>query len=193
MDARKIMKAIITIRIFVDMDGVLAKYNFDLPSFDKLYEEFYFLNLPPQKTIVGAIRSLITKAAYFFKKLGFKIEVFVLSAVLMDSEYALFEKHDWLDREAPEIDCKHRVFTICGEDKIGGVPHFNPKTDILIDDYGPNCKVWKEAGGTYIKVSVNAEDAEKEKQRHKYVIHPEMTKQDILSVITGVAKEVAGA
>lgn len=149
-------------RYFVDMDGVLAEFNFNLPSLDMLYEENYFLHRPPQQNIVDAVKDLIHR----------KEEVFILSAVLEDSEFALFEKHDWLDMHLPEVDCKHRIFTICGEDKIASVPHFNPERDILIDDFGENCSVWKEAGGIYIKVSRDNRDALYECNHHRNVISP---------------------
>ena len=160
-------------RYFVDMDGVIAVFNFNATHED-LLKEGYFAERPSQKSIIEAV-----------KKLARTADVYILSAVLMDSEYALFEKHDWLDREL-NIPCKYRIFTICGEDKIASVPAFDPETDILIDDYGPNCKVWEENGGRYIKVSVDAEDAEYEQKKHAHVIHPEMTADEILKSIKEV-------
>lgn len=161
-------------RYFIDMDGVLAEYNFDLPSFETLYEEFYFITRPPQQNIVDAARQLIARGE----------EVFILSAVLKESEYALFEKHDWLDKYLPEVNCKHRIFTICGEDKIAYVPHFDTKTDILVDDFGENCRVWGKAGGEYVKVSRDEADFNKEIRKHDYVIHPEMRPEEIVKYLT---------
>ena len=160
-------------RYFVDMDGVLAKYEFNLPSYDTLYEEGYFLNRPPQENIVDAVRLMIS----------YNYEVFILSAVLNDSEFALFEKHDWLDRYLPEVNCKHRIFTICGEDKISGVPHFDPNYDVLVDDFSGNTKLWKESGGTYVKVSRDTEDAIYECGKHRNVISPQMSPVDIVYTI----------
>ena len=162
-------------RYFVDMDGVLAKYEFNLPSYDMLYEEGYFLNRPMQPNIVDAVCQLLAADE----------DVYVLSAVLKDSEYALFEKHEWLDRHM-NIACRRRLFTICGEDKINFVPAFNPETDILVDDYGPNCKIWADHGGRYVKVSVDAKDAEYEKTRHDHVINPDMPAQKILNQILAI-------
>lgn len=156
------------------MDGVLAEYNFDLPSFDMLYEEFYFLSRPPQQNIVEAVKQLINQGE----------EVFVLSAVLKDSQFALFEKHDWLDRYLPEVNCKHRIFTICGEDKLSYVPHFDPEVDVLVDDYSENCMVWAKAKGTYVKVSRNEDDASYEAHKHAVVIHPDMTPENIIATLT---------
>ena len=155
------------------MDGVLNKWNFNLPSYDTLYEKGYFLNRPPQMNVVAAIQALVSEGW----------DVYILSAVLMDSEFALFEKHEWLDKYLP-IECKRRIFTICGEDKISFVPAFDPEKDLLIDDFGENCRTWQ---GTYIKVSVNEDDAEYERLHHDYVIHPDMTAESILRYIKDVA------
>lgn len=164
-------------RYFFDMDGVLAKYNFDLPSFDTLYEEGYFLNRPPQLNIIEAAKLLIDQ----------KQEVFILSAVLKDSEYALFEKHEWLDQYLP-LPCKNRIFTLCGEDKISYVPAFDPKRDILIDDFGENCRTWEAQGGEYVKVSRDVSDGIYEANKHRFVIYPNMRPEDIVYVIKEVGR-----
>lgn len=162
-------------RYFVDMDGVLTKYQFDLPSHDTLYEEGYFLKRPMQENVVDAVCQLLAAGE----------DVFILSAVLNDSKYAFSEKHEWLNSHL-NIECRRRVFTICGEDKINYVPGFDPERDVLIDDYGPNTEVWKNAGGKYVKVSVDAEDAAYESTRHDYVIHPDMSPYDIIKTIKEV-------
>ena len=160
-------------RYFIDMDGVLAEYNFDLPYFEMLYEKDYFLTRPPQTNFVTAVKDMIADGD----------EVFILSAVLKESEYALFEKHDWLDKYLPEVNCKHRIFTLCGEDKISYVPHFDPDNDVLVDDFGENCKVWSRAGGTYVKVSRDVQDAIYESGKHRNVIFPNMSPADIVYAI----------
>lgn len=162
-------------RYFFDMDGVLAKYEFNLPSYETLYEEGYFLNRPMQENIVEAAAQMLAAGE----------NVFILSAVLMDSAYAFEEKHKWLDKILP-IECKRRIFTICGEDKIGFIPGFDKDRDILIDDFGGNTQVWKDAGGKYVKVSVDKADAEHEMTKHQHVIYPEMPAYKIIEVIKGV-------
>ena len=167
-------------RIFVDIDGVLNKWNFDLPSYETLYEEGYFASRPPQSNIIEAVRLLIARGE----------DVYVLSAVLKDSAYALSEKHDWLDKYLPEVSYKSRIFTICGEDKISYVPAFDPDNDILVDDYGENCTVWANNGGAYVKVSVNADDAAYERSKHVSVIHPDMDPETIADIITGAGNGI---
>jgi len=162
-------------RYFIDMDGVLAVYNFNLKSLDELYEEGYFFTRPPHQNIVDAVQYLINEGS----------DVYILSAVLKDSEFALAEKHEWLDKFM-RVPCKQRIFTICGEDKISFVPAFNPSTDVLIDDYGENAKVWSTHGGTYIKVSRDADDASYESSKHQHVIHPELSVSEIIRKIKEV-------
>jgi len=125
------------------MDGTLAKWNF--VSDEQLYEKDYFRNLEPHKNIIEAAKQLMNEGQ----------EVYILSCYLADSEYALKEKNDWLDKYLPEINTNHRLF----------VPYGMPKTeffetvkmtpitynDYLIDDYTKNLEEWSKIGGTGIK------------------------------------------
>ena len=88
-------------RLYVDMDGTLTEF---LPqaSMEPLYQQGYFRNLPPHSNVVAAVRSLICHHT--------EIEVFVLSAYLPDSLYALAEKHAWVDEYLPELDKIRKTF-----------------------------------------------------------------------------------
>ena len=167
-------------RLFWDTDGVLAKYNFDISpekgNMHLLKMGHYFRERPPQKNLVDTVHYI-----YIYKSDVF--EQFNISAVLPDAKHAWEDKHFWDDLIIPEIDKTHRIFMLCGEDKIEYVPGFDPSTDILIDDFGENTHKWAEKGGTYIKVSVDSADADYESTRHKYVIHPEMSVEELLAVI----------
>lgn len=121
------------IRIFVDMDGVLAKFQY-VDTLETLYEEGYFRNLPPQENVVEAIR-LLTKRK--------DADVYILSAVLSDSSYALKEKNEWLDEYLPEIDERHRIFPPCGKDKKRYIPCGATESDCLLDDYTYNLTDWE--------------------------------------------------
>ena len=61
------------------------------------------------KNVVAAVKEIVTNHP--------EIEVNILSAYLTDSQYALQEKNEWLDRYLPEIDQTHRIFVPCGSDK----------------------------------------------------------------------------
>jgi len=121
-------------RFFVDMDGTLAVFK-PVDTLETLYEEGYFLNLQPHENVVDMVKEFITNHP--------DVEVFIMSAVLSDSEYALKEKNEWLDNYLPEIDAMHRVFPPCGVDKKEYVPGGIRPTDFLLDDYTKNLTLWQ--------------------------------------------------
>jgi 5'(3')-deoxyribonucleotidase len=124
-------------RLFVDMDGTLAEFN-PTKKLEDLYEEGYFRELKPYQTVVDAIKYIIQNNP--------DIEVFVLSAYLTDSEFALNEKKEWLDQHLPELDTEHRLFCACGSDKGDIVPGGIRHTDRLLDDYTHNLMLWSPPG-----------------------------------------------
>ena len=87
-------------KIFIDMDGTLAEFK-PCEKLETLFEEGYFRNLKPQMTVVEAARELIASEEF---------DVYVLSAVLTDSKYALKEKNEWLDEFLPELPKDKRIF-----------------------------------------------------------------------------------
>lgn len=121
-------------RLFVDMDGTLAVFR-KVDELETLYEKGYFLNLAPQKNVLAAVRELIVNHP--------EIEVNILSAYLTDSQYALQEKNEWLDKFLPEIKRDHRVFVPCGTDKKEGIRGGVRGNDFLLDDYTKNLKEWQ--------------------------------------------------
>lgn len=122
-------------RIFVDMDGVLAEFN-PIAKIEDLYEQGYFANLQAQQNVVDAVK-LLCKDPRF--------EVFILSSVL-DSDYALCEKNQWLDAHIPEIDKAHRLFPSYGDIKQSVIPDGLQATDMLLDDYSLNLNAWCPPG-----------------------------------------------
>lgn len=122
-------------RIFVDMDGTLAKFN-PIAEIEDLYEPGYFASLEPQQSVVDAV-NLLNQDPRF--------EVYILSSVL-DSEYALQEKNQWLDAHLPQIDTAHRLFPAYGETKQTVIPNGLQPTDTLLDDYSLNLHAWCPPG-----------------------------------------------
>lgn len=120
-------------RLFVDMDGTLAEFK-KIDTLEKLYEKGYFQNLAPIFPMVEVIENLQRNHP--------EMEIFILSAVLSDSPYALEEKNAWLDSYLPEIDRKHRIFPPCGKNKKDYVPGSVMGTDFLLDDYTKNLNAW---------------------------------------------------
>lgn len=121
-------------RLFVDMDGTLATFK-PIQKLETLYEKNYFLNLEPQMNVINAVQTILSSHP--------DIEVYILSAVLTDSEFALEEKNAWLDQYLPEIDPQHRIFPPCGRDKKEFLPDSIKENDFLLDDYTNNLTLWE--------------------------------------------------
>lgn len=125
------------LRLFVDMDGTLAVFK-PVDTLETLYEEGYFANLEPQQSVLDAVKQIVKNNPY--------IDVMVCSAYLTDSEYALKEKNEWLDRYLPEIPPERRVFLPCGVSKAEYIKdmfgRLNEK-DFLLDDYTINLNDWE--------------------------------------------------
>ena len=118
------------IKIFVDMDGTLAAWN-EVGS-KTLYDEGYYLNLPPHENMLKAIKEIAKEETK---------EVYVLTAVLTDSKYALAEKEMWLDKYLPEVPAENRIYVPYGKKKSEYlIENYSPITenDLLIDDYSKN-------------------------------------------------------
>jgi 5'(3')-deoxyribonucleotidase len=154
--------------VYFDMDGVLAKYVFY--TFEGLFVQYFFRNLPPQTAFVEAIKILFSK--------GYDVKV--LSAYLENSKYALQEKKEWLREWCPGIPESCWVLIPVGVPKGD---YLKREGDILIDDYSPNGQSWKEAGGKFLKVSLDAEDSVKERKKHEWNVHPEMTALEIVETV----------
>lgn len=121
-------------RLFVDLDGTLAEFR-KVDTLEKLYEKNYFLELKPHENVVDAIKNIIKNHP--------EIEVYILSAVLSDSKYALDEKNQWLDKYLPEITQEYRIFPPCGADKKDFIAGGVSSTDYLLDDYSINLNAWE--------------------------------------------------
>ena len=89
--------------------------------------------MDPIPNVLNAIKQIIRDDA--------EIEVYILSAVLSDSSYAIEEKNAWLDKYLPEVDVEHRIFPPCGQDKKQYVSI--KEKDFLLDDYTHNLNLWQ--------------------------------------------------
>ena len=121
------------IKLFVDMDGTIAKFYHTPNYLEKMYEPGYFVNLKPY-AILKTIKQLASKS---------NIEVFVLSACVQ-SEYCKLEKVAWLDKYLPEVDFEHRILIDVGENKADFIDYDVDTINVLLDDYSRNIYEWNE-------------------------------------------------
>lgn len=164
-------------RLFVDMDGTLAEFK-QIDALEQLYEKGYFENLQPQMAVVEAVK-IISKECP-------DIEVYILSAVLSDSQYALQEKNAWLDRYLPEIDKSHRLFPPCGSDKKDVIKDGITEKDFLLDDYTLNLNAWEPpARGIKLLNGINHTNGSWQKAMVLWNRMPETLASDIAGIVRG--------
>ena len=132
------------IKLFLDLDGTLAKFNSKknaLERFDK--EQGFFASLKPFKNI-NVINELATSG---------NVEVFVISA--SPNEVADSDKMIWIKKYLPNI--KQTNVCICriGTNKAKEIKRqLNIDIDdkcLLLDDYTNNLIDWEQSKGIGIK------------------------------------------
>ena len=130
-------------RIFVDMDGTLARFHDEDRYLERMWEQGFFEQLKPFENAVDTVKLLAKDP---------NVEVYILSAAIEgEPPYCVAQKHAWLDRYLPEVDKQHRIFTAVGENKAELIPQGIRKTDVLIDDYNKNLDEWQQYGGHSVK------------------------------------------
>lgn len=128
-------------KIFLDLDGTLAKFNVRNALERFAVEEGFFARLGAYKGIEE-----INEMA----KTG---NVYIISA--SPNQQADIDKIEWITKFLPNINLLTNVF-ICrvGEDKAKFLKakgiEIN-KTTVLLDDYTKNLMEWESAGGVGIK------------------------------------------
>ena len=131
-------------RLFIDMDGTLARFHDEVRYLERMWEEDFFTELKPFQELVDGVR--------MFKQQHPDAEVFILSAAIEgEPPYCKQQKHKWLDRYLPEIDREHRIFTEIGTPKAQYITGGISGTDILIDDYNKGLEEWQRSGGKSVK------------------------------------------
>ena len=129
------------IKIFLDLDGTLARFNVRnaLERFDK--EKGFFSKL------------LAYKGIEIVNELAKTNQLFIISA--SPNKQADIDKMIWLEKYLPNI--KKENVTICrlGENKAKVIENkYNitiDKTCFLLDDYTKNLVEWENVGGVGIK------------------------------------------
>lgn len=128
-------------KIFLDMDGTLAKFN--VPNALRRFttEEGFFTRLGAYKGIEH-----INELCNIYN-------IFIISA--SPNMYKDIEKRQWLEKYLPNIKRQNIVFCRLGENKANIIKRqldINiDKTCLLLDDYTYNLEQWESFGGIGIK------------------------------------------
>lgn len=130
------------VNIFVDMDGVLAKYNKN--TYKYMYDKGFFLNRPIQKVMIDSIK-LISEQYH---------NVYILSSII-DSQHCKLEKNLWLNKHLPEISNDKRLYVPYDMTKSEFVKNkvdLSNSINVLIDDFTKNLNEWTVPNAIPIKV-----------------------------------------
>lgn len=119
--------------IYIDMDGVLAKWNSKATVADT-HKPGYFLNREEEPGIKDLIRYLTVKG----------YEVRILTAAYKDGT-ARTDKSRWLEDHGIDVPV---IFVPYGQNKAD---YATDKQNFLIDDYSKNLREWESAGNIGIK------------------------------------------
>lgn len=135
-------------RLFVDMDGTIARFHDEVNYLEQMYEKGFFLNLNPFTNMINGLKVYMEQHP--------ETEVFILSATI-DGEppHCMREKDAWLERFLPEVKPENRLFVPMGADKSAYIPHGISEKDTLLDDYNVNLDAWQKAGGNPVKCKNN--------------------------------------
>lgn len=162
-------------RLFVDMDGTLAEFKV-VDTLERLYEPHYFERLKPNESVVAAVKDIVNNHP--------EIDVYILSAVLSDSKYALYEKKNWIKEYLPEIPENKCIFPPCGSDKKDFIPDGIRSDDFLLDDYSLNLNSWEPpARGIKLLNGINGNNGTWDKDCVSYLNSSEMLSDKIYSII----------
>lgn len=135
-------------RLFVDMDGTIARFHDEANYLERMFEKGFFENLEPFDMAICGLKQ--------FHKDYPDVEIYIISSTVDGyPPYCEDEKNKWLDKWMPFIDKEHRLFPKIGQEKAELVPDGVTIDDYLYDDYNKNLVEWVQAGGNSIKCHNN--------------------------------------
>ncbi len=156
--------------IYVDMDGVLARWNSDA-SLEETYLPGYFLARDPEPVVIGAVKLL--------KAMG--MDVRILSSAY-DNGHATVEKTSWLEENG--LGDLTRCFVPYGRRKADYIDREN--INVLIDDYSKNLHQWVDEGNVGFKFynGINGNHG----TWHGYSVNNKMKAEEIAVMVSSVAE-----
>ena len=140
------------IRLFIDIEGCIARFYEMVSGIEEMYNKEFFLNLHPYHNVVNGITTLYRKA----KANEIQLELFALSSAPSEIyEEVIEDKRKWLQKYVPAIPDNNYVFLKIGESKPDKIKSLFGEIDssfFLLDDFNKNLTEWNEAGGSSIKL-----------------------------------------
>ena len=127
------------LNVYCDMDGVIADFEKEINAVERFKnEKGFFRNLEPMN--VEGFEKLLALN-------GVVINLYILSA--SPNKRADKDKIAWLKKYYPSMKRKNIIIMRNGKNKSD---YMKTKNGVLFDDYGKNCREWRERGNVAIKV-----------------------------------------
>lgn len=160
------------IKIYIDMDGCIAKWNMDA-SIEDTFEPGYFAALEPDERLIDAV-----------KMLSEEYDVSILSAVYQDN-HSMDDKITWLDNNG--LGHLQKIFVPYGQPKQKYIDQ--GFTSILIDDYSKNLEEWILAEKCYGIKYLNGINATKG-MWNGFMISSRMNSSAMCTTIKGIVSQL---
>ena len=126
-------------RIYVDMDGTLARFHEHKNFAQEMYCEDFFRNLRPYHEVCQAINELAEET---------DTDLYILSSAATCRSNIPHQKREWIKEHLPSVKPENIVILPLDIPK-SSVLHTG---DILLDDYNKNLRDWVAHGGRAIKL-----------------------------------------
>ena len=131
------------IRFFVDMDGVLAKW--ENVSIEETHEAGYFASREADDDAIELVGELKKRSSE-----ECDVEVKILTSTYED-DHSEAEKRNWVVAEKIPVPQEDIICVPYGKDKFEYVEEKEGILNVLIDDYGKNLKAWEDHGFFAVK------------------------------------------
>ena len=163
-----------TVKVFVDLDGVLARWNVEA-SVEDTFTPGFFLTREPEPEAIAAVRLMREKG----------LNVYILSCAYQNG-LAEPEKVAWLAKAG--LSDIPRIFVPYGKRKSDYAG--TADVSVLLDDYSRNLHEWKAEGNIGCKFynGINGTHGTWD----GYSVSCNMTAKEIAAEITAIVREQAG-